>query len=66
LESLKTALLKTLQSGFINYKSRLKIIKTIIGIMSLIVGVICIFLNENTVGGGLIGFGVALSLSKIK
>jgi hypothetical protein len=44
----------------------LKIIKIIIGVMSLIVGVICIFLNENTVGGGLIGFGVALSLSKIK
>ncbi len=34
--------------------------------MSLIVGVIYIFLNENTIRGGLIGFGVALSLSKIK
>ena len=34
--------------------------------MSFIAGVICVFSNYNTVGGGLIGFGVALSLSKIK
>jgi len=36
--------------------------------MSLIAGVICIFLNYNTVGFGvaLIVFGVTLSVSRIK
>ena len=46
----------------------MKKIKIIIGIMLLIVGVNWIFFNENSVGvgGALIGFGVALSYSKIK
>jgi len=40
----------------------------LIGLLSLLAGVIWIFFNENSVGvgGALIGFGVALSYSKIK
>jgi hypothetical protein len=44
-----------------------KVIK-LIGLVSILAGVNWIFFNENSVGvgGALIGFGVALSYSKIK
>jgi hypothetical protein len=68
LGSLKTAPPKTLQSGFINYKSPMKKVIKLMGLLSLLAGVNWIFFNENRVGvgGALIGFGVALSYSKIK
>jgi hypothetical protein len=62
LEYSRIVQLKILQSGFISYKSHIKKIKIIIGIISFISGVICVFQmgKRVIVGGALIGLGVAL------